>query len=157
MNLQQSLFLALVILASFTACNNGEKTSAIQTERMEVMMSKPWRYDAEAIFSMVDFSQLTPQQEGIIRTTATGMSQSFISFLPDSIMAVQLDTGDRLQGWWGVSEDGQKILIQASMRKVKPLEVVSFSPERIVLNNDPEEGFYYPKVLVPAREAGESQ
>ncbi|MCB0636951.1 MAG: hypothetical protein KDC54_10065, partial [Lewinella sp.] len=140
MNLQRSLFLAFAILATFTACDNGDGPTKIQTERMQVMMSKPWRYDAEAIFSMVDFTKLTPQQQTIISTTANSMSKSYISFLPDSVMTAHLASGDRLRGWWAVSSDGKEILIQPTPRRVKPLEVVSFSPERIILNNDPEEG-----------------
>jgi hypothetical protein len=148
------LFLLAILSLPFvllTSCSNdGGSNRGLQAERMQVMMSVPWRYDAEAIFQMVDFSQMSPQQADIIRATAPSMSKSYISFLPDSIMTYQLPTGERLQGWWAVSEDGQEILIQATPRKVKPMKVESFSPGRIILNNDPEEGFYYPKVLVPA-------
>lgn len=146
-------FFLLPLLVLLAACGSSKEKkvdNSLQQERMAIMMSKAWKYDRDAIYEMVDFSQMSPQQAQIIEQTATVMSLSTIRFLPDSIMTVILDTGDRLQGWWGVAEDGSTVTLQATIRKTPPMVVEEFSENRIVLNNHPDEGFYYPKVLVPA-------
>ncbi len=144
------VFIGLILFTlTFQDCGAGVSDAEKVAEYQSILMSKPWRYDEAAILEASDFSQMAPHQADAIRTTTTRLAGGSISFMPDSVLILTLHDGSRAEGIWFLTDDAKMLYMQASASRGQPQYVREITEDRVFLENDVQEGFVFPKILIP--------
>lgn len=115
----------------------------------DILTSKAWQYDENAIRNAVKGLPLSEMEMNVIDASMARMRGAKVEFRKNGEFAITTADNETRIGVWNLSPDGKNLFMATTNMQSDPNPVESIAEDRIVLGRMRERGMVFPKIFVP--------